>query len=229
MAWLLFLSFQFPLLVLKKGFLSHFVFSKQSSVKEENRAELRQPGWGLGEVVEWPLLQQQHQQLLQPPVPTVTPWSRSGGWNASVQQSWWAPLWPEAPGVSCPGVAAEGRNKTLCGIPQLFLLEKCHGWSWGDYSILSTETHLPSREWLEMLPSLRLVFAGKIVKPLSSAAHHLPVCFTNSALQGLPPPSQESLASPTGTQAISARSPFASGSLQMFSICLCHQTGCSGC
>lgn len=72
----------------------------------------------------------------------------------------------------------------------------------GEIAVLNTEVLLPSREWLEMLPSLRLVFTGKIVKHLSSAPHHLPVCFTNSALQGLPPPSQESLTSPTGTQAI---------------------------
>lgn len=104
----------------------------------------------------------------------------------------------------CPDVAAKGRNKTPCGILHPFMLEKCHGWSWGDCCLLTTETLLPSREWLEVLPSLRLVFSGKIVKPLSSAPHHLPGCFTNSALQWLPPPSQESLGSPTGPQVITS-------------------------
>lgn len=86
------------------------------------------------------MLQEQHQQLLQPPGPTVTPRSRSGGWNTSVQQSWWALLWPEAPGVSCPGVAAEGRNKTPSEILQLFMLEKCHGWSW-EIAVFTVQRH----------------------------------------------------------------------------------------
>lgn len=36
----------------------------------------------------------------------------------------------------------------------------------GEIAVLNTEVLLPPREWLEMLPSVRLVFPGKIVKPL---------------------------------------------------------------
>lgn len=82
---------------------------------------------------------------------------------------------------------------------QLSKAEKCHRGIWLDCCLLNTEVLLPAREWLEMLPPLRLVFTQKTVKPLSSVPRCLWARFMNPTLWGLPPPPQGSLTPATGT------------------------------